>query len=177
MRVLEVNADCSPKSLRTSVRGLLVAAGLLTVLLAPLRVGAEPPQGRDLFVRCAACHLEDGIGVPGSFPPLTARLGPLMAVPQGRDYLVLVVQMGLMGDLQIDGSQYRGVMPAQGPDLGDEGVAAVLNYVLRRFNRKTLPTGWNGLTVNEVARIRSQYPNASVAQLWQLRAGVFGAKK
>jgi mono/diheme cytochrome c family protein len=171
------NASCRTTSLETSARGLLIEAGLLTFLFAPLRGMAEPPQGQNLFVRCAACHLADGTGVPGSFPPLAARLGPLVAAPHGRDYLVLVVQMGLMGDLQINGSRYRGVMPAQGPWLGDESVAAVLNYVLKQFNAKTLPAGWHSFSANEVARIKARYADPSVAQMQQLRADVFGAVK
>jgi mono/diheme cytochrome c family protein len=174
---VRTNASRCIKSIKTSVRGLLVAACLPTALLSPLRATAEHLQGRDLFVRCAACHLADGTGVPGSFPPLATRLGSLMAAPKAREYLVLVVQMGLMGDLQIDGSQYRGVMPAQGPGLRDEGVAAVLNYVLKQLNQKTLPVAWHGFSAAEVARIKAYYPNPSVAQLLQLRADVFGALK
>jgi mono/diheme cytochrome c family protein len=98
-----------------------------------------------------------------------------MAVPQGRDYLVLVVQMGLMGDLQIDGSKYRGVMPAQGPGLGDEGVAAVLNYVLKQFNQRTLPAAPHRFSAAEVARIKARYPRLNAAQLRKLRADVFAA--
>lgn len=171
----ERTASGGVKRFRASVRGPLVAAGLLTVLLTPLRATAGPVQARDLFVRCAACHLEDGAGVPGSFPPLAARLGPLIATPIGRDYLVLVLQTGLMGNLQIDGSQYRGVMPAQGPALGDEGVAAVLNYVLKQFNEKTLPAGWRPFSANEVSRIKARYLSPSVAHLLQLRANASDA--
>lgn len=167
------NASYHINSTKSSVRGALVAAGMLIFSLAPLRSTAEPMRGRDLFVRCAACHMANGVGVPGSFPPLAAGLGQLTAVPQGRDYLVLVVQLGLMGDLQIDGVQYRGVMPAQGPELGNEGVAAVLNYVLKQFNQKTLPAGWRSFSATEVARIKANHPNPSGAQLQQLRADSF----
>lgn len=162
-------------STRTSTRGLWVAAALMTILLAPFRATAASRQGRNCFVRCAGCHLADGAGVPGSFPPLAARLGPLMSVPQGRDYLILVVQRGMMGDLLIDGLHYQGIMPAQGFELGDDGVAAALNYVLKEFNQQTLPAGWHAFSVAEVARIKTKYPSQGIGQLQQLRADVFRA--
>ena len=71
---------------------LCVVAVLLAMIASPLPASGKPDEGQELFARCAACHLQDGQGVPGAFPPLVARLGPLVGLTQGREYLVLVVQ-------------------------------------------------------------------------------------
>jgi mono/diheme cytochrome c family protein len=146
---------------------------LSALIATTLPLHAAEPSGRELFSRCAACHLPDAQGAPGAFPPLAARLGPLVSTPVGRDYLVLVLQYGLMGQLQIDGSSYQGVMPAQGPELGSSGVAAVLNFLLQEFNSSTLPARWQRYSTAEVTRIPAHYPNWTAPQTLQLRADVF----
>jgi mono/diheme cytochrome c family protein len=149
-------------------------AGVLLLTSTQQVIAAS--SGQALFSRCAACHLADGQGVPGLFPPLADRLGTLMSKAGARDYVVLVVQMGLTGELQIDGSPYQGVMPAQGPDLGNEGVAAVLNYVFKQLNRKSLPAGWTEFSGAEVARIIARHQDESSVQRLTLRSSLFGAR-
>lgn len=101
---------------------------LLVGLALAVPVAAQLPNGAALYQRCAACHLPDGAGVPGAFPPLKADFAALASGPEGRRYLVLAVTRGLAGPLTIEGKAYRGVMPAQSL-LDDAGVAAVLNHV------------------------------------------------
>lgn len=146
------------------------------LIAASARASAEPPTGKELFSRCEACHLQNGSGVPGSFPPLASRLGPIMKTSRGRDYLALVVQYGLVGELYIDGSRYFGAMPAQGPNLGDRGVAIVLNYIMKQLNARTLPAGWEKYSGAEVSRIEARYPNLTPTGLLKLRVDVFGSR-
>jgi mono/diheme cytochrome c family protein len=64
------------------------AAALLLALLATA-ASAAPPAREDYALHCSGCHHLDGAGVPGVVPPLTG-LGPLLATPAGRAYLVRV---------------------------------------------------------------------------------------
>lgn len=98
------------------------------LLLAALLPGVAHADGAAVFTRCAACHTATGAGVPGVFPPLNADFRAQAASPEGRRYLALAVLKGLMGPITIEGTTYRGVMPAQA-GLDDAAIAAVLNHV------------------------------------------------
>jgi len=72
---------------------------------------------------CMSCHMSEGEGIPGAFPPLA-----------GADYLmedkersIRVVMYGLEGEIQVNGTTYNSVMTPMG--LTDEEVAHVLNYI------------------------------------------------
>ena len=86
------------------------------------------------YARCAACHLEDGTGVPGMFPPLAGHVGRFLASPEGRAYLGRLVTGGASGTVRIAGVPYAGVMPAVVADLSDGEVAELLNELTRRFS-------------------------------------------
>ena len=62
----------------------------------------------DAFATCSACHLPDGVGVPGAFPPVRNRAATIAGLDGGRDYLITVVTYGLMGTIQVDGVGYNG---------------------------------------------------------------------
>ena len=76
---------------------------------------------------CQACHLSEGQGIPGAFPPLAAS--DFLNADQAR--AVAVVLNGLQGPIDVNGVQYDGVMPAV--RLSDEEVADVLTYVYSRW--------------------------------------------
>ena len=149
---------------------LLTAVSLSTIAETHL-------VGERHFKQCTACHLSTGVGVPGMFPSLTERLGPLAGTQKGRDYLVMVVQAGLMGRLSIEGTTYQGMMPAQGPSLGDDGIASVLNYILHTFNADTLAKKSPLFTTVEVAAIKARYSNVSGRDIHALRQSVFSTRK
>lgn len=86
--------------------------------------------GKDMYQRCAACHLPNGAGVPGAFPALRKNVIQLASNDAGRDYLTYVVRKGISGAIEVDGATYRGVMPAVTADLTDDAVAALLNYMV-----------------------------------------------
>ncbi|MCO5143589.1 MAG: copper-containing nitrite reductase [Oligoflexia bacterium] len=87
--------------------------------------------GKAIYVQnCAACHQNDGRGVPGAFPPLAKS-----------DYLnadikkaISAVKNGLTGKIKVNGEVYNGVMPALG--LSDEDIANVLTYVYSSWGNK-----------------------------------------
>lgn len=151
---------------------LLTASLMLFISLAGHAKEENSETGTQLYQRCSACHLPSGQGVPGMFPPLTQRLGRLTESEAGREYLVMVIDAGMMGSIEADGVTYRNVMPAQGDGLGDEGLAAVLNHLLKTFNAQTLPTHWKSFTAKEVASIKQRYPKANNQTVHQLRQKV-----
>lgn len=146
---------------------------LLLLLFSSTGRADELSHGAKLYQRCAVCHLATAKGVPGMFPPLIQRLGPLASTQQGRDYLVMVVQAGLIGSIHIDGVTYQGIMPAQGSAMKEESMAVVLNYLLENFNSNTLADNWQRFTSSEVASITSRYPKTSGQEVYVLRQAVF----
>jgi nitrite reductase (NO-forming) len=105
--------------------------------VAPVAKAAEPvsgdtrlARGKSVFERvCAACHLPDGSGVAGAFPPLANS-----DFFQERPYeMANIVLHGRSGELVVNGQHYNGVMPAQ--DLNDDDIAAVINYINVELNK------------------------------------------
>jgi mono/diheme cytochrome c family protein len=111
---------------------LRVIAGLwLLIVLAPLprSLHAEDSNGAGVFAaRCAVCHGPQAAGIPGTFPSLHEQVVAFAKIPEGRDYLIMVVSSGLMGELKVGGVHYNNVMPAQSA-LSEADVAAVLSYL------------------------------------------------
>lgn len=83
-------------------------------------------------LRCQTCHQPDGTGISGAFPPLT----PNRWVAGDRGRLIRLVLHGLQGEIEVQGTTYRGVMPGFSY-LSDDEVAAVLTYVRQSFGNDT----------------------------------------
>ena len=146
------------------LRGLpIVAAAAL--LAAPALAG---PDGAAIYKRCAACHLPNGAGVPGAYPPLGSDFAKLAASPAGRRYLVLAVLKGVSGSITVAGKPYSGVMPAQG--LDDASAAAVLNHVAAQVAK----TNAKPFTAAEVATVRASSAGMNSAAVGKLHATVGG---
>jgi nitrite reductase (NO-forming) len=127
---------------------LPAVAGQVVAAKAPL---PEIPNGDVAMARgkavyervCAACHLPDGTGVAGVFPPL-ANSDFFQERPYEMAYIVL---HGRSGKLVVNGEHYNGVMPPQ--DLNDNDVAAVINYINVAMNQ-----GKPVLTAEQVSEMR-----------------------
>ena len=87
----------------------------------------------DHYERCAACHLPDGTGVPGMFPPLAGHVERYFESQEGRHYLARLVSSGANGAVEIRGERYAGGMPAVVADLSNAEVSELLNGLERRF--------------------------------------------
>lgn len=150
-------------------------AALWALLLAcSANIEAEQPgNSPEKFRRCAACHLPSAEGVTGMFPPLTRRLGALADTDIGRDYLVMVIEAGLMGKIVVDGAVYQGLMPPQSTGLEDEELASILNYLLNNFNAETLAKDWRRFTASEVKRVKVRYTQANARDVYVLRQAAF----
>jgi mono/diheme cytochrome c family protein len=145
---------------------LTLGSSLLAALaIAPVRADA-PPSGATVFANhCAVCHGPQGAGVPGSFPSLHEQVVAFSKMPAGRDYLVMVPTTGLMGELQVAGVVYRGVMPAQ--ILSEPELAAVLNYLGGGMGKAKAATP--PFTPKEVADLRAHHTDRSAQNTRALR--------
>jgi mono/diheme cytochrome c family protein len=116
--------------------------------------------------RCAVCHGPQAAGIPGSFPSLREQVVAFAKMPQGRDYLVMVVTTGLMGKLKLGGISYNGVMPAQS-GLSETEVAAVLSYL--SSGRGQSEPGAVALSPTDVADAWARHPDKSAQSTRALR--------
>ena len=90
-------------------------------------------QGKEVYTTyCQNCHMMDGKGLAGTFPPLAKA-----------DYLKKPVKMvidgilkGQSGKMTVNNVKYNAVMPAQNY-LTDEQIADVLNYVYKSWGNKS----------------------------------------
>ena len=116
--------------------------------------------------RCAVCHGPTAAGIPRSFPSLHEQVVAFAKIPQGRDYLVMVVTTGLMGSLTVGGVNYNGVMPAQS-GLSEAQVAAVLNYLASGLGENE--SGAVALSPADVADARARHADKSAQATRALR--------
>jgi mono/diheme cytochrome c family protein len=129
--------------------------------------GGPASAGAAVFAdRCAVCHGPQAGGIPGSFPSLHEQVVAFAQIPQGRDYLVMVVTTGLMGNLTLGGVNYNGVMPAQS-GLSEVEVAAVLSYLASDLGRNE--AGAVALSPTEVTDVRARHPDKSAQSTRALR--------
>jgi mono/diheme cytochrome c family protein len=104
---------------------------------------------------CAACHQPNGLGLPGTFPPLAGHAAAVLARPGGREYLVRLLLYGLEGEIAVNGKTFNSAMPPLGDALNDEQLAAALNYVLHGWDNATsLPPGFSPFVPTEIAAAR-----------------------
>lgn len=123
--------------------------------------GVARANGSDIFQgNCAICHQANAAGLPGMYPPLADSIGSYVAIPAGRAYLVHVVSFGMNGPISVHDELYQGVMQPW-PQLSDNDLAEVLNYVLTTFNTKLLPKDFTPLTAKEVTKYRAANPSMS----------------
>ncbi len=81
-------------------------------------------RGAEIYINeCATCHMEDGQGMIGVFPPL-AKSDYLMA---DTDRAIKVILEGLSDELVVNGETYYGEMIPV--DLSDQEIADIMNYI------------------------------------------------
>ena len=129
----------------TGAAGLAPTYGPRVVPEVPNVVAARPgtvpgdSHWQTLFVlHCSGCHRADGAGHAGSVPDLRDNLGRFVSTPEGRRFVL----------------QVPGVAQARITDLE---VAALTNWMLRRFSPATVPADfrpYDAIEVNEARRAR-----------------------
>lgn len=102
--------------------------------------------GQRTYSQCAACHQQDGRGLPGAFPSLEG----VAWVVGNEDRLIRLVAHGLVGPIEVKGVAYNGVMPAF-PHLSDEELAAVLTYIRQAWSNDA-----PAISPSAVAEVRAE---------------------
>ncbi|MCW9707302.1 copper-containing nitrite reductase [Fodinibius salsisoli] len=107
--------------------------------------------GRETYMSvCQACHMADGSGIEGAFPPV-AESDYLNEDP---DRAISAVVHGLQGEITVNGETYNGVMPRQ--NLTNEEVANVITFILNNFGNEG-----GEVTPEQVERVRQQEASTS----------------
>ncbi|MGK7397845.1 MAG: c-type cytochrome [Candidatus Cyclobacteriaceae bacterium M3_2C_046] len=109
----------------------LAAFSLVLVIFADPELTESIQRGEKIYSNtCNTCHMADGKGVPGLYPPLA-----------GSDYLlrdpenaIRIIKDGLSGAVTVNGETYYGVMPMQ--FLSDQEIMDVMNYVLNSWGNQ-----------------------------------------
>lgn len=147
----------------------LIFGSWLIVTIQPSAADEKTYPG-DAFATCAACHLADGAGIPGAFPPLRNRLADIAGLDGGRHYLITAVSFGLMGTIEVGGMQYFGVMAGNNGAMTAEEIAAALNFaVFELADDKEAASSVSAFTADEVSASQAKASAASPAVAGKLR--------
>lgn len=88
-------------------------------------------RGKEIYLRnCVSCHMDEGEGLEGIFPPLAKS-----------DYMLSnkkrAIQQTLYGanmEMTVNGKVYNGEM--NGFDITDEEMSDLMNYIFNSFGNK-----------------------------------------
>ena len=97
---------------------------------------------------CSTCHMLDGKGMKGIFPPL-ANSDYLM---EDKERSIRISLEGLSGPITVNGEQYDNFMPGF-KNLNDREISAVLTYI-----RSSFGNDGDAVTPEEVAKVRAALP-------------------
>lgn len=104
-------------------------------------------RGNEIYADfCVTCHLTQGEGVAGAFPPLADS----DYLRENREASIRGIKFGQQGELIVNGATYNGVMAPMG--LEDEEIADVMNYILNSFGNSSD----NMVTVADVSTITKE---------------------
>lgn len=91
---------------------------------------ASMERGKAIYeTQCGSCHMAQGEGLPGVFPPLAGA-----DYLQNKNRLVKTVLLGVRGPIKVNGIEYNGEMA--GISLTDQEVSDLLNYVRNSWGNK-----------------------------------------
>lgn len=93
---------------------------------------------------CASCHLSNGEGIKGVFPPLANSDW----LKEKREESIHAVKFGLRGPIEVNDVDYDNLMPELG--LSDKEIADVMNYINSSWGNKLT----NPFSEEEVSAIK-----------------------
>lgn len=115
---------------------ILTAVSSVAALLSFRRdfdLKASVERGKTTYEsQCASCHMPQGEGIPGVFPPL-AKSDFL----KDKNRLVKSVLLGMRGPVTVNGTEYNGEMPPV--KLTDQEASDILNYIRNSWGNKAAP--------------------------------------
>ena len=94
-------------------------------------LAASMERGAQVYLDfCQQCHMPDGKGLEGVYPPLAAS----DFLKKNRKQSIHAVKYGLSGEITVNEKKYNTPMP--GPGLYDEETVDVLNYIMNSWGNK-----------------------------------------
>lgn len=128
----------------TALLAILIVSAAFTTQDDALKASMQRGEG-DYNGICTACHMNEGQGLAGLFPPL-AKSDYLMA---DVDRAIKILIEGLQGEIEVNGAKYNQNMQPTG--LDDMAIADVLNYVMNSWGNKADKM----ITEEKVAKVRA----------------------
>jgi mono/diheme cytochrome c family protein len=113
--------------------------------------------GRAVYATCTTCHMVNGEGVTGAFPPLAGS----SIVTGPPEIPVAIVLHGMMGPLTVKGVKYDGMMTPWGPMFNDVQVAAVVTYIRSQWGNSA-----PAVEPELVARVRAAHASRTAMWTW-----------
>jgi mono/diheme cytochrome c family protein len=132
LRQRNINSPKTLSMIRKSILSIAFLAGMCWLALAQDdTLQQSMKRGAEVYsANCASCHMPEGEGVEGAFPPLAKT-----------DYLkdhkraINIILKGQEGEIKVNGKTYNVPMSALS-HLTDQEVADVLNYVRNSWGNK-----------------------------------------
>ncbi|WP_209399630.1 cytochrome c [Pseudozobellia sp. WGM2] len=85
-------------------------------------------RGKEIYMDfCVTCHMENGEGVPNTFPPLAQS----DYLAKNREASIKGVKYGQQGEIVVNGVIYNNTMAPMG--LEPEEIADVMNYIMNSW--------------------------------------------
>jgi len=110
----------------------------------------EKEPGKNVYQKyCMTCHLADGKGIAGLYPPLNATGW----VNGDKERLIRMMLQGIDGEIKVKGLIYNQAM-ASYSYLSDKEVSDVLTYIRTNFGNDS-----GKITVEEVSMVRDSLEN------------------
>ncbi len=104
-------------------------------------------RGQKTFLAiCFACHMQNGEGLPGVFPPLAGS----DFLKADKERAIRIVAKGLSGEVTVNGRKFNSVMPPQEAALADEQIADVLTFVMNSWGND-----FGRVTIDDVKRVHA----------------------
>jgi mono/diheme cytochrome c family protein len=119
------------KTVLTSISVLTLISFFSFQQKPKIDLAASAERGKEIYLRnCVSCHMDQGEGLEGIFPPLAKA-----------DYMLAdkkrAIQQTLYGantEMKVNGVVYKGEM--NGFDLTDEEMSDLMNYIFNSFGNK-----------------------------------------
>jgi mono/diheme cytochrome c family protein len=117
--------------------------------------------------KCVTCHLPNGLGQPGQYPPLDGSEW----VTGGTERMAMIIGFGLAGPITVKGQTYSSaIMPPHGPPvLTLPELAAVMTYIRGSWSNKADPVSVEGVT-DFIKRHAGRTAQSSEAELNKIPA-------
>jgi nitrite reductase (NO-forming) len=94
-------------------------------------LAASSERGKEIYLRnCVSCHMDQGEGLEGIFPPL-ANSDYMLA---DKKRAIKQTLYGVSGEMTVNGVKYNGEM--NGFDITDEEMSDLMNYIYNSFGNK-----------------------------------------